>query len=86
MPSAARISDLTVDGMITGPGVATVLIGGLPAAVAGDISTPASGNVPMAFAVGSVTVLVGGRPVLRAGDTALNGSSIPVGFPMVQIG
>ncbi len=37
MPPAARITDPTAPpGTIIGPGVATVLIGGLPAAVLGD--------------------------------------------------
>lgn len=44
MPPAARVTDPTSHpqvfpiptGIITGPGVATVLIGGLPAAVVGD--------------------------------------------------
>lgn len=86
MPFAARISDTTADGVITGPGVPTVLIGGLPAAVAGDISTPASGNPPMAFALGSTTVMIGGRPALRMGDSALNGSVIIMGCTTVLIG
>ena len=38
MPSAARVSDLSVHGgTIVGPGVPTVLIGGMPAAVLGDM-------------------------------------------------
>ncbi len=86
MSAAARIADVTTDGMVTGPGTPNVLIGGMPAAVVGDISTPASGNIPMPFAMGSITVLIGNKPALRAGDTALNGSGIAVGFPTVQIG
>ena len=86
MAGAARITDITSDGIITGAGTPNVLIGGLPAAVVGDISTPASGNVPMPFAIGSTSVLIGGKPALRSGDTALNGSSITVGLPAVQIG
>ncbi len=86
MGLAARITDPTSDGVVTGPGVTTVLIGNMAAAVAGDISTPASGNVPMPFAIGSFTVMIGNRPALRSGDTALNGSSIVGGCPTVQIG
>lgn len=86
MGLAARIADSTSDGVITGVGVPTVLIGGMPAAVAGDISTPASGNVPMPFAVGSFTVFIGGKPALRVGDTALNGSAIVMGATNVLIG
>ncbi len=86
MPAAARIADQTADGLVTGPGVPTVLLGGMPAAVAGDISTPSSGNVPAPFAVGSMTVLIGGRPAIRTGDTPANGSAVLVGLPTVIIG
>ena len=38
MPNAARVSDLSVHGgTVTGPGVPTVLIGGMPDAVLGDM-------------------------------------------------
>ncbi|MDP3614694.1 MAG: PAAR domain-containing protein, partial [Rubrivivax sp.] len=38
MPSAARITDISVHGgTVLGPGVPTVLVGGLPAAVLGDL-------------------------------------------------
>lgn len=86
MSLAARIADSTSDGIITGAGALTVLIGGMPAAVVGDISTPVSGNIPMPFAMGSTTVLIGGRPALRLGDTALNGSAIVMGCTTVLIG
>ena len=86
MSLAARIADSTSDGIITGAGAITVLIGGMPAAVGGDISTPVSGNIPMPFAMGSTTVLIGGRPALRLGDTALNGSAIVMGCTTVLIG
>lgn len=86
MSLAARIADSTSDGVITGAGTATVLIGGMPAAVIGDISTPVSGNIPMPFAVGSSSVLLGGKPALRIGDSALNGSTIVMGCPTVLIG
>ena len=86
MSFAARIADSTADGVITGPGAPTVLIGGMPAAVVGDIATPASGNIPMAFVAGSFTVLIGGKPALRVGDTALNGSTIIMGCTTVLIG
>jgi len=86
MPAAGRITDVTSDGLVTGAGMATVLIGGLPAAVAGDISTPSSGNVPAPFAVGSTSVMIGGKPAIRAGDIPGNGSGISVGLPTVQIG
>jgi uncharacterized Zn-binding protein involved in type VI secretion len=61
---AARIGDTTVTGdTITGPGVATVLIGGMPAAVMGDL---VAGNACTgAITMGSPTVLIGGRPAAR---------------------
>jgi uncharacterized Zn-binding protein involved in type VI secretion len=71
--------------------VATVLIGGLPAAVAGDLHTCplAWGLVPHAstpFALGSATVLIGGRPALRAGDLCGCGAPIAGGAANVLIG
>jgi len=61
---AARVGDMTVTGdAITGPGVPNVLVGGLPAAVMGDL---VSGNACMgAITMGSPTVLIGGRPAAR---------------------
>ena len=77
---AARLGDLTVTGdPITGPGVATVLIGGRPAAVVGDL---VSGSVMAgAISMGSATVLIGGRPAARVGDTA-TGSNVQSGAPV----
>ncbi len=61
---AARVGDTTVTGdTITGPGVPTVLIGGMPASVMGDL---VAGNVCTgAVTMGSPTVLIGGRPAAR---------------------
>jgi len=61
---AARLGDTTVTGdAITGPGVPTVLIGGVPAAVMGDL---VAGNACTgAITMGSPTVLIGGRPAAR---------------------
>ena len=61
---AARLGDTTVTGdAITGPGVPTVLIGGLPASVMGDL---VAGNACTgAITMGSPTVLIGGRPAAR---------------------
>jgi uncharacterized Zn-binding protein involved in type VI secretion len=92
MPAAARVSDLSNHGgTVTGPGVATVLIGGLPAAVAGDVhvcALPPSGHQPTVspFPAGSATVLIGGRPALRVGDACVCGAMPAVGAPTVQIG
>ena len=92
MTSAARIGDLSAHGgLVSGPGVVNVLIGGQPAAVAGDLHTcPLSwGVVPHAatpFAKGSATVFIGGRPALRTGDLSGCGAPIVGGMPTVQIG
>lgn len=87
MSLAARIGDTTADGVITGAGVPTVLIGGMPAAKVGDIGTPSSGNVPGPFSLGSFTVFIGGMPALRVGDPCTNGTStIIMGEPTVLIG
>jgi len=92
MPAAARMGDVTTHGgTIIGPGVATVLIGGMPAAVAGDnhvcvIPPVAHQPTVSPFPMGSVTVLVGGVPALRTGDVCLCGAGAAVGCPTVIIG
>lgn len=92
MPPAARITDPSGHpGMITGPGVPNVLIGGLPAAVLGDLHTcampPLAGpHPPSPMVKGSVTVLIGGRPAVRLGDMSGCGAPIVMGHPTVLIG
>ena len=91
MPPAARVGDLTAHpGTISGPGVATVLIGGMPAAVLGDLHAcsfpPPAVHPPTPIARGSATVLIGGRPAARIGDTAACGAPIVVGAFTVMIG
>jgi uncharacterized Zn-binding protein involved in type VI secretion len=92
MPFAARVTDPTGHpGIITGPGVPTVLISGLPAAVVGDLHTcmmpPTAGpHPPSPIVTGSATVLIGGRPAARMGDMAGCGAPILVGAPTVLIG
>ena len=91
---AARLGDTTVTGdAITGPGVPTVLIGGAPASVMGDL---VAGNACTgAITMGSPTVLIGGRPAARITSqvTGVNPySGVPVttavgmGAPTVLIG
>nr|WP_320014349.1 PAAR domain-containing protein [uncultured Desulfobacter sp.] len=99
MSLAARISDMHtcpmqtpafpspiphVGGPIVGPGVATVLIGKLPAAVVGDSCTCV--GPPDAIVKGSATVMIGKKPAARMGDTTAHGGSIVVGCPTVMIG
>ena len=91
MPAAARVGDPTGHpGVVTGPGVATVLIGGQPAAVAGDTHTcsmPVTPpHPPGPFLVGSLTVMIGGRPALRVGDLSPCGSPVALGCVTVEIG
>jgi len=95
MPPAARLTDLHtcplsdgpkphVGGPVTGPGVPTVLIGGLPAAVVTDICTCV--GPPDSIVKGSATVLIGGKPAARLGDLTAHGGVITKGEPTVMIG
>lgn len=92
MPPAARVTDTTTHGgVIVGPGIPTVLIAGIPAAVIGDnhvCPIPPPGHVPTVspFPMGSTTVMIGGKPALRVGDTCLCGASAAVGAPTVILG
>ena len=92
MPAAARVTDVsTHGGTILGPGVATVLIGGVPAAVATDqhvCALPPVAHQPTAspFPSGSGTVLIGGLPALRTTDACICGAMAAVGEPTVMIG
>ncbi len=95
MPPAARLTDMHtcpmvtgtvphVGGPIAGPGVPTVLIGSLPAAVVGDLVICV--GPPDSIVKGSATVLIGGKPAARLGDLTAHGGVIVSGFPTVQIG
>ena len=92
MPAAARFSDTTTHGgTIIGPGVPTVLIGGMPAAVLADnhmCSLPPNTHQPTVspFIQGSATVMIGGKPAVRVGDTCVCGASAVVVAPTVIIG
>ena len=92
MPAAARVGDVTNHGgTIVGPGIPTVMIGGMPAAVALDMHVcvlPPTGHQPTSspFLMGSTTVLIGGKQALRVGDTCICGASAAVGVPTVMIG
>jgi uncharacterized Zn-binding protein involved in type VI secretion len=89
MPPAARVGDQTTHGgVVTGPGAPQVMVGGMPAAVSGDIHIcpVPQPHPPSAFALGSATVSIGGRAALRTGDVAGCGAAIAVGLPSVLIG
>jgi uncharacterized Zn-binding protein involved in type VI secretion len=92
---AARLTDMHicpmltvlvphVGGMIAGPGAPTVLIGGMPAACAGDATVCV--GPPGAIAMGSVTTLIGGRPAARMLDPIAHGGMIVLGEFTVLIG
>ncbi len=73
-----------VGGPVMGPGAPTVLIGGMPAAVVGDMCTCAS--APDSIILGSMVVLIGGKPAARMGDSTAHGGFIAMGCPTVLIG
>jgi uncharacterized Zn-binding protein involved in type VI secretion len=73
-----------VGGPITGPGIPTVLIGGLPAATMGDMCTCV--GPPDSIIKGSVGVLIGGKPAARMSDNCAHGGMIVLGCPTVLIG
>lgn len=98
MPPAARLTDMHicplvspgsppiphVGGPVLGPGIATVLIGKLAAAVAGDQCLCV--GPPDVIASGSKTVTIGGKPAARMGDPCAHGGAVTLGFPTVLIG
>jgi len=92
MPNSVRVTDISNHGgIIIGPGIPTVLIGGLPAAVVGDLHIcvlPPTSHQPTVspFPAGSATVLIGGRPALRTTDACICGAMAAMGAPTVLIG
>ena len=90
MPAIVRVGDQTNHGgVVTGPGVATVLIGGKPAAVLNDLHTcglpPPHAPASSPFTIGSTGVIIGGKPALRVGDICACGASALIGDPTVII-
>jgi len=92
---AARITDMHVcpmfdgskphvGGPISGPSAPTVLIGGMPAAVAGDLCVCT--GPPDTILMGSTGVFICGKPAARMGDMTAHGGSIILGCPTVLIG
>jgi uncharacterized Zn-binding protein involved in type VI secretion len=103
MPAAARTGDPTNHGgriATPPPGaaatVATVLIGGLPAAVVGSLHVcpvvphaalgPGNVLVPNPAAAAAGPVLIGGLPAARARDQTACGAMVLTGAPTVLIG
>ncbi len=73
-----------VGGPVSGSGIPTVLIGGKPAAVMGDMCTCM--GPPDMIAQGEATVLIGGKPAATMGSMTAHGGSITQGEPTVLIG
>jgi len=98
MPLAARVGDNHIcpmtnppptptphtGGPIMPPGTPTVMIGGMPAAVVGDMCVCA--GPPDSISKGSATVMIGGKPAARQGDLTAHGGNIAAGCPTVMIG
>src|SRR5690242_3005055 len=72
-----------VGGPVIGPGVLTVLIEKMPAAVMGDMATCV--GPPDSIMKGSATVMIGGKPAARVGDITAHGGNISIGCPTVLI-
>ena len=73
-----------VGGPISGPGCSTVLIGGMPAAIVGDMAICT--GPPDSIVAGSSTVFIGGMPAARLGDSMAHGGTIILGCFTVLIG
>ena len=95
MPPAARITDMHVCPMSSGPvphvggpilppGKPTVLIGSLPAATVGGMCTCV--GPPDTIVAGSGTVMISNMPAARMGDSTAHGGIIVAGDPTVIIG
>ncbi len=80
---AARVGDMTATGDAdAGPGVLTVLIGGQPASVVGDI---VSGSVCVGtVTMGNPTILVSGRPIARL-TSQVTGVNPATGVPVSTV-
>jgi len=96
MKPAARITDAHicpkvepgpvphVGGPVVGPGVPSVLVGGMPQAVVGD--TCICIGPPDKITKGSTSVLIGGKAAARMGDGTAHGGVIVSGCGTVLIG
>jgi uncharacterized Zn-binding protein involved in type VI secretion len=73
-----------VGGPIVGPGCPTVLIGGMPASVMGDMCVCV--GPPDSIILGSTGVFFGGMPAARLGDQCAHGGTIVLGCMTVLIG
>lgn len=77
MPGVSRVGVDSAGGIITGPGVPSVVVNGAPVSVIGD-SVAGHGDEPHGgptMVGGSGTVIAGGIGVVRAGDAASCGDT-----------
>jgi len=92
MASIVRVGDSTNHGgTVVGPGVATVLVGGMPVATMGDMhicSLPPNSHQPTAspFIASNVSVLIAGKPVLTTLDSCACGAMAVIGSATVSVG
>lgn len=92
MPNAVTVGDSSNHpGIISGPGISSVLIGGYRAAVKGDMhicfrQTRRSRHPATSISNGSSSVLIGGQPAARMGDSVECGAVIVSGESSVLIG
>lgn len=95
MPLAARVTDMHVCPLTTGPvphvggpilppGVPTVMIGKMPAATVTNMCTCV--GPPDLIVKGSMGVMINKLPAARMGDTTVHGGTIVLGCPTVIIG
>lgn len=73
-----------VGGPVSGPGAPTVLAGGKPVAVMGDMCVCA--GPPDSIVQGEGTVLAAGKPVATLGSMTAHGGSITQGEPTILVG
>lgn len=73
-----------VGGPIMGPCAVTVMAGGVPVSVLGDIAVCV--GPPDIMAMGSLTVLAMGLPVVRISDMTAHMGNAVIGFPTVMVG
>ncbi|MBS0559282.1 MAG: PAAR domain-containing protein [Proteobacteria bacterium] len=89
-PAAVLFSPTAHPGVIVGPGVLTVRIGGMPAVTVGDqhvcgFPVP-PGHPPNVISQGSTKVRIAKRFAARVGDLCACGAPITAGIPTVNIG
>ena len=91
---ASRIGDMHVCPMVTvlvphvggpilPPGVPTVLIGSMPAAVVGSMCTCV--GPPDVIVMGALSVLIQSRPAARITSLTAHGGTVVLGFPTVLV-